>query len=84
MPGSSWYSLAAKGGNEGRWSDVAQQPADERIPLSFDIDIVSIISVYMCSTTETVCKCRISPSFLSFLEIKCYFCHVVSMATTYL
>lgn len=27
------HNLAAKGGNGGRWSDVAQQAADERVPL---------------------------------------------------
>ena len=31
--GMSGHNLAAKGGNEGRWSDVAQQSADERVPL---------------------------------------------------
>ena len=28
------HNLAAKSGNEGCWSDVAQQSADEQVPLS--------------------------------------------------
>ena len=36
VPGLSGYSLAAKGGNGGCWSDVAQQSADEQVPLLFD------------------------------------------------
>lgn len=35
VPGLPGYSLAAKGGNEGCWSDVAQQSADEQVPLSY-------------------------------------------------
>ena len=49
-----WHSLAAKGGNEGRWSDVAQQSADERVPLSYLPDLSDF--------------CIISPHFAQFLR----------------
>ena len=56
-----WHSLAAKGGNEGRWSDAAQQSADEQV-LLFIIILLSARVFSITSWVRSRYDCELIPA----------------------